>query len=1612
MIRIVRAIYITLLIGFMGSLQPLLAQLNPQLAVTPTDFLDLYQASATVVSQNKPEICTIFDFSGSMQALMYHYQYQNKDVTDGDDYCAMKFHLGSSSTTCTITAASTWDPSCNTTLTFTIGSGNFGTSSPDTHTRTGYNGGSWSAVTNITAISYPGGTTTSTSPIQFSATVTAGATSRPSRFPTPWNNGVTWTCTSGTIDSTGKWTAPGSPLTVTLYGGDYYGTGSFPTLYSDTLVTPAGNVVTSSMVTANTTYDRGSVGTADVRNWIRCASHVRFKYTDPSNSVLRTIDIPIPWQITDANTPNGSPLTSLKVHDPVTGDQEIDGIHLLQNGNKVFCTSVNANAGNSPGPVNFPSASTTQTDVYLSYIYYRPSYINWLFTGKYSQAGKPYDGKYIVFDANPTFSTTAAGYGQTTASWGQGYGGAAAGTSITVPSYDASFAYANDITIDASQNIVPARTRCEAVKEAALRSWIAYQSQVIWAYRFLDTNHEAGKGVDINNNSTTYAPAKLPTDTSITGNPVTGNYSNWTVMNGNSAAAMQNLAAYVPNGSTPLTAALARTYAQFSDPTSVFNALEIGGTGNLPKPQTCQNHVVILFTDGLDNNGGGSASTSVTPYITGNAFSAAAGNSSLNTTPGAINTTYWNLFTMAGAAAHLADSTLGTGNYMVVPTYPNHTTADVASFLPFAIPSRGETGRGNLTTFNPPARIQTYTVGVSLGGAFSNPASPKASLFNAALMGDPNVNGYDNILNLTPFKLKTAGDPTSGPATNAIFYFDGNDPSALVNNLSYAIASTLHNGSNSASNPNLPFVGASLGQELYVGTFTPPSSASPIWPGDLLMFSTRTINGTPTIVNAAGNQVTALTSANAIWSAGASIPTWFNRKLFTRIPGSAGTPEPGITAFTDLTPGFTTIEPYIDSGYGEPLSAYTKAQVVQFIAGANLTGAKDSNNRPTTNRANVMGDIINSSPAYLEYNLAQIQANSALGNYSHLSGFTGATHFRLIIVGDNQGWVHGFGELSTVTTLGNDSNGNPIKVANAVVDELWAFMPTDFLPYLDYLTTSNTHRFMSDGSPTIYFLDMPATNFPNGNGVFDQSNNERALAIFGLRKGGRSYYALNIDNPFAPTIQWSLRPDEASLLASKTFSDGTTSYAAISPTIPSGVDVAGIVSKMGLSTCTPALGRVQYGNVLKDAVFLGGGYSVSQLDHNFPTYNPANNPVVPANQNTPLGRSILALDVWSGQILAAADMTRVKSTIGPIGNSLVPFEFFLNSGLAQRVYFNDLLGGLWAWDHNTLSTTAPYTGYRIDSSDLATWSGDQTKKVRQVYQDSTTAQNLYTALPAPFRVGSFPGLPVSSGLVVPSAVGILMASGDKNNPIDNPAGYGNETNGPTTTPTVSQPFRLTCVFDRQDSANWSSVLTNVGTSYVVTDSNLRNFTGSNGLPSLTMGDPLVTRSNAPSTYYLAPTASDGSASISATKFGYYINFPNPVVNATSASGLFIPKALSDPTVVGGAAFYSFFTPTTAESCGGGNGNTSTNIICDVINPALSVSNASCQTGNALPGGLQYWAGVPSNFSNLGTTGVIQGGAVTITNPTPNGPTTQVQLALMKNAAANQYPKVRVWRVVQ
>ena len=1354
---------------------------------------------------------------------------------------------------------------------------------------------------------------------------------------------------------------------------------------SAVLIKPDGTQVTAADAdkakTSGSGLEYASLGKDNIINWVRAASHLRLTAT--VIGVLRTIDVPIPWKIIDP-TSTTNPLGSVTAQ-----DRQIKAGVTYGSGLQIEldqCYRHNQGSGSMfvggtfvPGGYGEPGIADGVT---LYGVTYRPAYLSWLFTAKYqsSDATKPnyttessLVGKFVVFDA----ANKSIVGGQGNVSWGQGFGPTGEWGNIRVPQYAADGTYTGAISDEASNYRIPALTRLQAVKQAAIQTWTKHQADAYWAFRFLDPVNEATSGTATTINNLSNGGGDLAYATpfaSYAGRVVAGNYSCWWVLNntaaqgitsssGNSVNGMKYISHMFASGGTPTTYALARSLAQFTDANNVFNTYE--GTD----VSQCGSSFMLLITDGADDNAKGSINTNTaSPYFTGTgaamALDAGGGNRSIIANKTSIDRTgtYWNTFTMAGIGAHLADSSLGTVNvdYLAAKDpASNSTYAAPSTFLPLAFKKR------NNITLNQDRRVMTLTMGVGLGGKYTDANSAKRNLFLAAVAGDPGITSGP-LSGFRPFDPTTdwlvdPRDPASYPAVGkradgAVFFFDATSTDKLITGMDYLfrIATSTTTTSQATTSPNLPFVGAAMGNQIYLGRFMPPVAGGVLWAGDLLMFSTKEESGSISILNKTGTATTTLDATTAQWSAAAALaagPVGTARKLYTRVPGGA-TLRTFTATGTDFTATGTGLKNYVATGLAITDTA-TKQLVIHHAAGGDITNLDASTGLPKTNRPSIMGDIINSAPAAIEYKWSEV--SGSLSSYSTLSAF-GGTRFRLVLVGTNQGWLHAFGEVTKTDAAG---------LVTGAVQELWSFLPTDFLANLNYLKDNgNAHRFMVDGTPVIYHLDLPPSGGGRGNGVVDSA--ERAVAIFGLRKGGRSYYALDIHDPFNPTLKWSLVPDEAaSLTADRIATGGPTLVAAKS-----------LLAKAGFSTSTPAFGRIQDSSlVLRDAVFLGGGASNAEVDAQF--------------SSTKLGRFVLALDAYSGQLLAAADLTAASAggaTVGPVA-SMVPFEFITNSGMAQRAYFTDSTGGLWAWGSKDTVATAPYTNFRKDTSKLDSWA------LRKVYQDDNVGNGArYTTLPAPFRVASYP-VRAAAGSAIPAAVGIALVSGDRNNPLDR--SYAAGTNPAPTN------HRLTVVFDRQDSRAWGFD-TAGGPDTGIGTTNLRNFTANEvtSTPGTLCTDSLFKLiTPGCDDYYLAPKTGTPS-------FGYYVAFPS----AASGTG-FVAKGINPPLVVAGSLFYSYFTPVTSNACTGGSGTTSSWLITDVMNPIVT----DTRSGLSITSGLKNtWSGVASDFLALGTRSVLQGGMKEVSAADASkgiAAVTAVSLTTSATSVTERYPKARVWRTV-
>lgn len=1333
---------------------------------------------------------------------------------------------------------------------------------------------------------------------------------------------------------------------------------------------------------------------AQLLTYVEQASHIRVTATatvtvnGSSQKVTRQVDLPIPWAIFDWKN--------------ATASSALNAIYMVADPGKKDGTT-------SPGPSVTPDAVGINYDGTIknslvenilnsspnwsavSYykigrFHYNPDFLWWIFFGTDTKVkvGNDYTsqdtGKFVIpayYDSQGSASEPS-GYPATT--WANGLYG---------------------------------MTRYQALKRAVIEAWFKNQGYVWWAYRYLDGAEELLNTVSSSNGNS--SATMVSRDVRLFGAASSGTTPNSQVMNFLGAA---------PSTSTPLTYAFANAYAQLSVPGdsgdawstlgkgTSSNGIPNGQSGTQPEPiDPCRKTFVVVFTDGIANDGyqsnqDGSAIGTWDPYsagtdVKGNGIiytpkstdNRSALNPSTASSLGASRSMF-NIYTLAGLAAHYPWAT--SSDYFsgtLLDTSSNNKARLVA---PFPITSRG-------ATTSSPRHIRTMTVGLSLGGNLSdtgiNGVNGKKDLYRAALYGNPDLTTWN--LSTPPYD---PNDSNTNPKDNP-FFFDAQDVDTLSGAMT-AILAEVTAGSASIAAPASPLVGLSLGNQVYLGLFQ--TVDGPRWKGDLLMaglyLGSQGVSFIQVDSTGAASPATNITDQNAVWSVyrdvfkAAGGRTWKSRNIYTNLPGT-GTLVPFDESNLTIT----------NAMVGAPDST-TRTAYIRFMRGAEKAAETDSTD--TTPRDDIMGDIIDSSPQVLEYPLSALTSAVSPTLASHLSEPPDPTkaHFRVIFVGDNQGIFHAFGELSwtttgTLTFTTTDASGNTTtttvnaQVPHGYVDELWAFIPGEYLQYISQLRgTANPHRYMVDGTPLIYFKDVPGTGQTTGDGIVDGSDVVRV--IIGERKGGRSYYAFDFSNLGNITMPWRLVPDEIPT----TTTDGNLK----------------VMARMGYSTCNPAVGRVNttLSSSPVDLVFLGGGLSTQTIDSNFAaTYG----------SGTKLGRSLVAFDVVNGPLtsLYTWDFTSsaFTSTFGAMGcvpAGVVPFEYFSGSRQAQRVYFADTPtapntsatrgGGVWALGSNALATNGVI---RLDSGSIDDWVASTNQGIRKIAQAPVGWS--VTTTPTPFLLGSpYPVARTITPVTMPAAVGIAFGTGDRNDPMDNDG-----INPAITTSTKTTPYNnwMNVVFDRQDSASISGVSGVATTNLDPVGIKIGILSSAGDVADLTTVNSFTgTVSVGGSTYSVDPT---NSAFYLKQKLGYKLNLGAAV--AKSSSGYYYPKVITNSQVLNGVLFFSSFTPksSTGTTACSGTGFTNTYRICNVLEPTFN-SGSTIASSNSFNGGDPTCTGVvltfpnlPGELTSLGTTAVIQSG---------QGNSTPGQVSTIDNSGAKVGGSVgktssfafkpRSWRIVR
>jgi len=440
-----------------------------------------------------------------------------------------------------------------------------------------------------------------------------------------------------------------------------------------------------------------------------------------------------------------------------------------------------------------------------------------------------------------------------------------------------------------------------------------------------------------------------------------------------------------------------------------------------------------------------------------------------------------------------------------------------------------------------------------------------------------------------------ANDILRTAATNGGGLFYQADNSAQLEQALQAQIRSILAATFTFATPVVPTTSTTGSTKAYLAAFQSDQS-SPFWRGYLKAYQ-RDSNGLVP-VGADGKPVNA-----PVWEAGAVTsaiaPGTRVIKTVTSVSNSvSGTSTTGtgtLSSFDKSNAGLT----YTKLGVANNTE---RDQVIDFLRGIDVTDA-NGNGNITEDRAWKLGDIFHSTPVLitppvLARNDASYQAFKSAQ----------ASRTKILIAGANDGMLHAFRE----------SDGA----------EIWAFIPPDLLDNLQTLTArSGEHLFFVDASPIAADIKVSGT--------------WKTVVVFGLRRGGKYYYALDITDTTSPTFMWS-------------FTD----------------------SRMAETWSEPAIGKVLIGANDTYVMFVGGGYDT--------------------NTNNLSGKAFFAINlatgapVWSYDSTASGDGTYMNFSLAA-NPTAVDFD---NNGYVDHVYIGDVGGQLWKFDVSPTSTGS-WAGKRV-----------------------------------------------------------------------------------------------------------------------------------------------------------------------------------------------------------------------------------------------------------------------------------------------------------------------------
>ena len=289
-----------------------------------------------------------------------------------------------------------------------------------------------------------------------------------------------------------------------------------------------------------------------------------------------------------------------------------------------------------------------------------------------------------------------------------------------------------------------------------------------------------------------------------------------------------------------------------------------------------------------------------------------------------------------------------------------------------------------------------------------------------------------------------------------------------------------------------------------------------------------------------------------------------------------------------------------------------------------------------------------------------------------------------LVVGTNGGQLHFFKDHGTR------------------VSESWSFLPQEFI------ASQNLLRLNAESVDKLYGID--------GSPITYQHDNKTYL-YFGLRRGGSSYYALDISSPDSPVFKWKI--------------DASTS----------GFEELG--QSWGRPVITKIPGYVDGDGKAKPVLIISGGYD-------------SNKDTIGVGTSDSMGRGLFIVDAVSGALVwsitpRAATAKNVQYL--NFADSMPAAPAILDSdsdGLTDRIYTSDTGGNIWRFDLYT-ADKANWTVYKF-----AQLGGTAVETDRRFFYTPTITRTLEKTVKSVTVDGN-----TSNAYGVNSFDAILLGTGDR-----------------------------------------------------------------------------------------------------------------------------------------------------------------------------------------------------------------------------------------------------------